>query len=150
MKKIVLILMFFCFLTPSFAAQRTFSTLDNENIDYQELISKENTVLFIWATWCPSCRRELGRLSEKRIFFKDISVWYINTGENKSSVKAYTNAKDLNSTIKNKIILDQEGYIAQKFSVTGIPTYIFFKNGEPAFKSYYLDNELLEKVFEEK
>jgi len=150
MKKIILILLFFCFIAPSFAAQRNFSILNDESITYDKMISQENTVLLLWATWCPSCRRELGRLSEKRIFFKDISVWYINTGENKSSVKAYTNAKDLNSTIKNKIILDQEGYIAQKFSVTGIPTYIFFKNGEPAFKTYYLDNELLEKVFEEK
>jgi len=100
MKKIILILLFFCFIAPSFAAQRNFSILNDESITYDKMISQENTVLLLWATWCPSCRRELGRLSEKRIFFKDISVWYINTGENKSSVKAYTNAKDLNSTKK--------------------------------------------------
>jgi len=150
MKKIVLILMFFCFLTPSFAAQRTFSTLDNENIDYQELISKENTVLFIWATWCPSCRRELEKLSRDRVFFEDINVWYVNTGEKKSAVEKYVATKDLNSIIKDRIILDREGYIAGKFSVNAIPTYIFFQNGEPVSKSYYLDDEILEKVFKEK
>jgi len=149
MKKFVLVLMFFCFLAPSFAAQITFSTLDNEKATYQELISKENTVLFIWATWCPSCRRELEKLSRDRIFFEDINVWYVNTGEKKSVVERYVTTKDLNNIIRDRIILDQEGYIAGKFSVNTIPTYIFFKNGEPVSKSYYLDDEILEKVFKE-
>ena len=147
MKKIVLILMFLCFLTPSFAAEIIFDTLDKEGISYEKLISQENTILFIWATWCPSCRRELEKLSKERIFFEGITVWYVDTGEKASTVRSYATAKKLNDSIRDKIILDKKGYIAQKFSVTAIPTYLFFKNGEFVQQAYYLDQGMLEKVF---
>jgi len=149
MKRIILALILFCFLTPSFAAEPIFPTLDEENISYEKLISQKNTILFIWATWCPSCRRELEKLSRKRIFFEGIDVWYVDTGEKASAVTRYAKAKKLSDSIRDRIILDKEGYIAQRFSVTAIPTYIFFKNGEPVFKSYFLNDEILEKVFGE-
>jgi len=147
MKRIVLALMLFCFLSPSFAAEQTFPTLEKESISYKKLISQKNTILFIWATWCPSCRRELEKLSRERIFFKDVNVWYVDTEEKASTVTHYANEKKLSDSIRDKIILDKEAYIAQKFSVTAIPTYIFFKDGESVFKSYFLNDELLEKVF---
>ena len=147
MKRIILTLMFFCFLAPSFAVERTFATLDEENISYEKLISQKNTILFIWATWCPSCRRELEKLSKERIFFEGIDVWYVDVGEKASAVKHYANAKKLSDSIKNRIILDKNGYIAQKFSVTAIPTYIFFKDGQLVSKSYFLNDEVLEKAF---
>jgi len=147
MKRIILTLMFFCFLAPSFAVERTFATLDEKKISYEKLISQKNTILFIWATWCPSCRRELEKLSKERIFFEGIDVWYVDVGEKVSAVKRYANAKKLNDSIKNRIILDKNGYIAQKFSVTAIPTYIFFKDGQQVSKSYFLNDQVLEKVF---
>jgi len=147
MKRIILALMFFCFLTPSFAAEPIFPTLDKQSISYEKLISQKNTILFIWATWCPSCRRELEKLSRERIFAEGIDVWYIDTGEKTSAVTRYANAKKLSDNIRDRIILDKEGYIAQRFLVTAIPTYIFFKDGEPVFKSYFYNHEVLEKVF---
>ncbi len=147
MKRIVLILMFLCFLTPSFAAEIIFDALDKEGISYEKLISQENTILFIWATWCPSCRRELEKLSKERIFFEGINVWYVDIGEKASTVRSYATAKKLNDSIRDKIILDKKGYIAQKFSVTAIPTYIFFKDGQLVSKSYFLNDAVLEKVF---
>ena len=147
MKRIILVLMFFCCLTPSFAAERMFPTLDKESVSYEKLISQKNTILFIWATWCPTCRRELEKLSRERIFFEGIDVWYINTGEAAPTIERYATAKKLSDGIRDRIILDTEGYIAQRFSVTAIPTYIFFKDGEPIFKSYFLNDEVLEKVF---
>lgn len=147
MKRIILALMFFCFLTPSFAAERIFPTLDSESISYEKLTSQKNTILFIWATWCPGCRRELERLSKERIFLEGIDVWYIDTGEKTSTVIRYANTKKLSDSIRDRIILDKEGYIARRLSVNAIPTYIFFKDGQPVFKSYSFNGEVLEKVF---
>ncbi len=147
MKRIILSLLLFCFFTPSFAAERRFPTLDGKSISYDKLISEENTILFTWATWCPSCRRELERLSRERVFFEGINVWYVDIGEETSVVERYVTAKSLNDNIRSRIVLDREGYVAQKFSVTGIPTYLFFKDGKRVFKSYYFDDEVLEKVF---
>jgi len=150
MRRIIPALMFFCFLTPSFAAERIFPTLDKESISYEKLISRKNTILFIWATWCPGCRRELEKLSRERIFFEGIDVWYVDTGEKASAVIRYANAKKLSDSIRDRIILDKEGYIAQRFSVIAIPTYIFFKAGKPVFKSYFCNDAVLEKAFEER
>jgi len=147
MKKLITILIALCLLSPCFAAERTFYTLNNEAVSSEKLISYPNTILFVWATWCPSCYRELKLLSQKRIFFEDVVIWYINTGEEKSAVTRYADAKKLTSTVRDKIILDKYGYIAGKFSVFAIPTFIFFKDGQPIYKSYFLDKELLEKVF---
>ena len=147
MKRIILILMFLCFLAPSFAAEIIFDTLGEERIAYEKLISSKNTILFIWATWCPSCRRELEKISEARIFYEAIDFWYVDTGERASTVKSYVKEKKLTDNIRDRIILDKKGYIAQKFSVIGIPTYLFFKNGKQVLSSYYFDDQLLEKVF---
>ena len=149
MKRIILVLVFFCFLVPSFAAERIFPRLDKEGISYEKLISQKDVILFIWATWCPTCRRKLQKLSKDRIFFEDVDVWYINTGEEKSTVERYATKTELNSSIRDRVILDKAGYIAQRFSVTAIPTYIFFKNSEPILKSYFINDELLKKVFGE-
>jgi len=147
MKRIILTLVFVCFLGFGFAAEQIFPTLNNKNISYEKLFSKKNTILFTWATWCPTCRRELQKLSRDCIFFEDVDVWYINTGEEKVMVERYAMRTELNSSIRDRVILDKAGYIAQRFSVTAIPTYIFFKNSEPILKSYFINDELLEKVF---
>jgi len=147
MKKLIIILIALCLVSPCFAAERTFYTLDNEAISSEKLISYPNTILFVWATWCPSCRRELKLLSQKRIFFEGVDVWYISTGEEKSVVMRYADAKKLTSTVKDKIILDKEGYIAGEFSVSAIPTFIFFKDGQLVFKSHFFNNEVLKRAF---
>lgn len=147
MRRIVLILVFFCFLVPGFSAEEKFPTLDHKGIYYTKLISSKNSVLFIWATWCPSCRRELEELSRERVFFENVDFWYVNTGEDAATVKSYVEAKRLSDSIRDRIVLDQQGYIAGKFSVISIPTYIFFKDREPVFRSYFLNQEVIEKVF---
>lgn len=149
MKKLIIILITLCLLSPCFAAEKTFYTLGDESISFEKLISHPNTILFVWATWCPSCRRELKSLSQKRIFFENVNVWYVSTGEKESVVRRYADAKKMASTVRNRIILDTDGYIAEKLLVSAIPTFIFFKDGQPIYKSYFLDNELLEKVFGE-
>lgn len=147
MKKLIIILIALCLLSPCFAAERTFYTLNNEAISSEKLISYPNTILFVWATWCPSCRRELEKLSRECMSCKGINVWYVDTGEKASIVMRYANVKELSDSIRDRIILDKEGYIVQRFSVIAIPTYIFFKDGELVFKSYFCNDEIIEKVF---
>lgn len=149
MKKFIILLITLCLFSPCFAAEKIFYTLGDEAISFEKLISYPNTILFVWATWCPSCRRELKSFSRERIFFENVAVWYVNTGEKESAVKRYADAKKFTSTMRNRIILDKDNYVAEKFSVSAIPTFIFLKDGQPIFKSYFLDEELLKKIFGE-
>lgn len=149
MKRTILLLLLFCFFIPAFAGEKIFYTLDNKRLSHAKLISGSNTILFIWTTWCPGCRRELEKLSQKYISFDDIEVWYIATGENKSTVARFVDSKKLITRVRERIVLDKDNFIAQEFSVSGIPTFIFFKNSKPVYKSYFLNDEVLKRIFGE-
>ncbi len=149
MKKIILLLLLLCFCAPAFADGEVFYTLDDKPIPYAEMTSYPKTILFVWTTWCPSCRRQLERLSLEQVFFDDINIWYISAGENKSTVTRFVNSRKLNNRIKERIVLDKNILIAQKFSISGIPTFIFLKDSKPVYKSYFLNSAILEKVFSE-
>lgn len=151
MKRLILSLLIFFFIAiPGHTAERVFPLLNGKSISYKALLSPKNAVLFIWATWCPSCRRELGKLAQKSIFFETIDIWYVNTGESISAVEAYAKDRSLSDRLKSKIVMDREGYIAGRFSITTIPTYVFVKDGQIILKSHFLDDNLLERVFGKK
>ncbi len=147
MKKIILLLSLFCLSFSCLAAEKKFSTLEGETISYEKIIAQPKSILFIWATWCPSCRRELTKLFQKRIFFEGVDVWYVNTGESKSIVDEFVKVKKITDSVKKKIICDKKSRIANKFSVAAIPTYLFFKDSELVFKSYFLNDNVLKKAF---
>ena len=149
MKKIILFLLLLCFCTPAFAEGKVFYTLDDKSLSYAEMISHPNTILFVWATWCPSCRRQIKQLSQKQILFDNINIWHVSAGENSSTVTRFADSQKLDNCIREKIILDKDNFIARKFSISGIPTFVLLKNSEPVYKTYFLSNKILEKVFGE-
>ena len=131
----------------AFPRDISFFTLDDNIVSYKNLFSSPNTILFVWATWCPYCREELERLAQKCISFNNVDIWYVNTGERKSIVQRYADIMKLRSCVKSKVILDENAFISQEFFIIALPTFIFLKNGKPVYRSYYLDEKLLEYVF---
>lgn len=149
MKK-TLFLLFFLFIMPShvFGQEDLFYTVDEKQITYQEVISRPKTVIMLWATWCFYCKKELARLNTDPIKNKSIAIFYVNLGDKPNTVKKFVNATKLNQAITQNILLDKTGFMADKFSVIGIPTYLFFKNGKLIHRGYSINDDVLSDIFD--
>ena len=80
--------------------------INNDNFDGEVLNSQIPVVLDFGATWCGSCRKLLPVIEE-------ISQSY------EGKVKF------------GKINIEQAMDVAKKYSVSGLPTLLIFKDGEP-------------------
>lgn len=79
--------------------------VDQSNFETEVLNSNKPVLVDFWAEWCGPCR-SLGPLLE------EIAA---ELGEKVSIVK---------------VNVDENGELAQQYGIRGIPTMIFFKNGE--------------------
>ena len=150
MKKIICILALFCFILSRLAMSQTFQALDGNAVSYSDMTSCPKTILFNWATWCPYCLKELKKLSNECTSCSDVDIWYINVQESESTVKKFVDSRKIRSCVRQKIILDKEALIAQKFSLVALPTFVFLKYGQPVYKSYFLNEKLIKEVFKDK
>jgi len=147
MRKRVILILLLAIVSFGFFPREDLANLTDKKVSYESLLSAPNTILFVWTTWCPYCVQEFKRLKQKCIFFDDISVFYVNAGEKFSTVNRFADSLDLLDCVKEKIILDQQGFVTRKFRISGVPTYLFLKNGNLIHRSYYLDDALIDSVF---
>jgi len=81
--------------------------LTSENFKQEVLDSKLPVIVDFWAPWCRPCQM-LGPIIEEL-------------------------STELEGTVKvAKINVDEEGYLANQFKISSIPTVMVFKDGKPA------------------
>jgi len=153
-KFLILLIVLFFFLPGVFCAspvlpddEKIFSTLEGDDLSYADLVSSPKTVLFIWTTWCPSCIKEFQHLSRKCSNFDQVEILYVNIGQRKSVARRFVKARNLKECIRERIVLDADSYLADEFSVYTIPAFIFLKDGKFAYRSNFLNQKLVERVF---
>jgi len=85
-------------------------------------------VLFFWTTWCPYCRVELKKLNQQSSVMEKegIVVLGINVRESSYKVKKFFDNYQLNL----KILLDQDGLLARKYDLMGVPTFVFLDKAQ--------------------
>lgn len=118
--------------SPQKAPDFIVTTVNGDIISSKELLNKKPIYIVFWATWCPSCLREIPNLkaiNEKYgndIAFIAINVdrthfWYnLTTSESKKPVKTYLKKQGINYNVA----LDDDKALSDAFNVKGTPTQI--------------------------
>lgn len=100
----------------------TLSSLDGQPLPLARFAGKP-TVLNLWATWCPPCRREMPLLQQAQAAHPEIDFVFINQGESAAAVQRYLQAERL--PLRN-VALDAAQTTGAAFDLQGLPTTLFF------------------------
>ena len=85
-------------------------------------------MIHFWATWCPTCKLEIGNFHTLSKEFNVITI-AVQSGSNEE-LQTYMKERELDFALIN----DRNGVLAKKFAITAYPTtFIFDKNAEVAF-----------------
>ncbi|MBN1384890.1 MAG: TlpA family protein disulfide reductase [Elusimicrobia bacterium] len=154
-----LIFLFSCFLVPCLYCADLGIDVGNESINFSlrqvsstetfklsDYKTKNPVLLSFFATWCPSCVREIPELSKiyKEYNKKGLEIVSVNVQENEEKVTTFMRRKN----ISHKVLLDINAGVTKEFKVYGIPTNILINTeGIIVFRGYDLPAEKeIEKV----
>ncbi len=95
-----------------------------------KLSDLQGKIVFLnfWTTWCPACRVEMPAMEKLHQRFKgrDFAMVAVSMQESPDRVTSYLKEHDLTFPT----LLDEDGRISSRFSVTSIPTtYILNREG---------------------
>lgn len=101
--------------------------LNGKDVSLSNLKGKR-VFLNFWASWCPPCRGEMPDIEKlyEETKDSDLVIIAINLGEDKDTARSFINKNNY----KFNVLLDSDEDVAQKYSITSIPTSFFIdKNG---------------------
>lgn len=81
------------------------------------------TVVNLWATWCPPCRREMPVLLQAQQARPDVHFVFVNQGESADEVQRFLQAQGLPL---HHVLLDRSSALGAAFQQRGLPTSLFF------------------------
>lgn len=87
------------------------------------LAAGKPTVVNLWATWCPPCRREMPVLAEAQQRRADLSFVFANQGEDAVTVQHYL---DEGKISLGNVLLDPTKRLGQKYGSMALPTTLFY------------------------
>jgi thiol-disulfide isomerase/thioredoxin len=81
------------------------------------------TVVNLWATWCPPCRREMPVLREAQVRRSDVNFVFLDQAESAGKVRRFLDAQNL--PLAN-VLLDIHGKAGEQLGTRALPTTFFF------------------------
>jgi thiol-disulfide isomerase/thioredoxin len=115
-------------LAPPAAAAERFelagTTLRGDTLTAADLAGRIVLVEF-WATWCPPCREQLGRLAALERQRDDLVVVAVNLDTRRDKVERYA----ARNTLPQRVLLDPSGRIAERAGVAAMPWALLLDAG---------------------
>lgn len=100
-------------------------TLDGQPFNAAEL-EGEPTVVNLWATWCPPCRREMPMMADVAASTSDARIVFVNQGEGAEVIEQFLAAESLEL---DHVIVDALGEFGQHYNARGLPMTLFITGG---------------------
>ncbi|MBK6451062.1 MAG: TlpA family protein disulfide reductase [Proteobacteria bacterium] len=113
------------FLVTSSAARLpplTLSSLEGRSVSLADFAGKP-TVVNLWATWCPPCRREMPALQRAQAANPDVNIVFVNQGEDARTIAAFLDRQGL--ALRN-VLVDPQNSVGAALGHSGLPTTLFF------------------------
>lgn len=138
MKKQLLILVMLLFTVISFGQEQkqlpavSLRTMDGEQVNTGDLGIKGPVIITFWASWCPTCKRELGVLNDVYTDWKDetgvtIVAVSVDDEKTKNNVPALVNA----SGWEFLVLMDSNADFKRAMGVNNTPhTFLVNEKGE--------------------
>lgn len=98
------------------------AALDGKTVRLVDFAGKP-TVINLWATWCPPCRREMPMLQQAQSHEVDVNFVFVDQGETRDEVARYLASQGL--TLGN-VLLDARKVTGAAFDASALPTTLFF------------------------
>jgi thiol-disulfide isomerase/thioredoxin len=147
-KKILLLLLIFTVLAAPFArAGEYYYDLNDKKFTYEELISKPKTVLFVWATWCPTCRETVKDFIGTKKVRHDVNIIFLEAGEKRPEVLRAMKRLKVPEAMYSSFYRDPFQEIVNRFYINAVPTVIFFQNGKISKTAHTLTSGLIDQVY---
>ncbi|MFC0199655.1 TlpA disulfide reductase family protein [Paracoccus rhizosphaerae] len=81
------------------------------------------TVLNLWATWCPPCRREMPMMTELAAELPEVRFVFANQGERADQIFAFLAAESLPLS---GMLRDPQGHLMSRLRAVGLPSTLVF------------------------
>jgi thiol-disulfide isomerase/thioredoxin len=101
----------------------TLQQLNGDSINLAELGRGQLTVVNLWATWCPPCRREMPVLQQAEQDYPTVRFVLLNQREHPEVVQQYLQQTGL---AFHYVLLDRQGQLATQLGAHGLPVTLYF------------------------
>ena len=98
------------------------SSLDGRSVSLADFAGKP-TVVNLWATWCPPCRREMPALQQAEAANPDVNFVFVNQGEESQAIAAFLDRQGL--ALRN-VLVDPQNSAGAALGHSALPTTLFF------------------------
>src|SRR5690554_75128 len=93
--------------------------LSGEPVPLASVTGDELTVVNLWATWCPPCRREMPVLQQAQDDYPEVRFLLANQGESAASVRQFLLSQELHF---DHLYLDPHSDLGKAMSSSALPT----------------------------
>ena len=96
--------------------------LDGRSIALASIVGKP-TVVNLWATWCPPCRREMPLLQQAQAAHPELNFVFVNQGETRDVIVRYLQGQGI---VLHNVLIDSRKAAGAAFNEQALPTTLFF------------------------